>query len=162
MGQIKSSGCFTQRGQILVCQLDFLVCFTSITKLDTTFSHPHPVETMTGPTLPIIRLPLGRCLDQSCLVVVRRSSVHSSWYSLTSTQLQDHLRLLQRLLAKIRYPYVTPVELFYVKNRVRNLPDSRDGEYSLIRGNLLYSFVRRVKYRPVLQHYYCMHSCWIA
>jgi hypothetical protein len=49
MGQVKSSGCFTQRGQILVCQLDFLVCFIRITKRSTTFNHPHPVETMTGP-----------------------------------------------------------------------------------------------------------------
>ena len=51
MGQVKSSGCFTQRGQILVCQLEFLVFFTRITKRDTTLNHLHPVETMTGPIL---------------------------------------------------------------------------------------------------------------
>jgi len=33
-----------QRGLDYSCQLDFLVCFTRLTKRDTKLNHPHPVE----------------------------------------------------------------------------------------------------------------------
>ena len=33
-----------QRGLKYSCQLDFLVCFTRLTKRDTKLNHPHPVE----------------------------------------------------------------------------------------------------------------------